>query len=77
MHYSDVTNIFIVKILLNSIFTNDLKRKDFFSKNFHSCRLSHFKALSMTTAFCDLILDFLEMYGLTLFKEIICYHEAI
>ena len=35
-------NIFIVKTLLNSAFTNDLKRKDFFSKNVHSCRLSLF-----------------------------------
>ena len=32
MQFSAVLNIFIVKTLLNSTFTNDLKRKEFFSK---------------------------------------------
>ena len=43
MQFSAVLNIFIVKTSLNSIFTNDLKRKDFFSKNVHSYRPSLFK----------------------------------
>ena len=43
MQFSAIVNRFIVK-KLNSAFTNDLKRKDFFSKNVHSCRLSLFKA---------------------------------
>ena len=30
MQFSAVLNIFIVKTYFNSIFTNDLKRKDFF-----------------------------------------------
>ena len=34
MQFLAVLNIFIVKTYLNSIFTNDLKRKDFFSKMF-------------------------------------------
>ena len=33
MQFSAVLNMFIVKIYLNSIFTNDLKRKEIFSKN--------------------------------------------
>ena len=43
MQFSAVLDIFIVKKYLNSIFTNDLKRKYFFSKNVHSYRLSLFK----------------------------------
>ena len=43
MQFSAVLNIFIVKTQLNSIFTNDLKRKEFFSKNVHSCRVRSFK----------------------------------
>ena len=43
MQFSAVLNIFIVKTKLNFIFTNDLKRKDFFSKNVHSYRPSLFK----------------------------------
>ena len=39
MQFSAIANRFIVKTKLNSTFTNDLKRKDFFSKNVHSCRL--------------------------------------
>ena len=37
-----VVNRFIVKAKLNSIYTNDYKRKYFFSENVHNCRLSHF-----------------------------------
>ena len=37
MQFSAALNIFIVKTLLNTIFTNGLKRKYFFfSKNVHS-----------------------------------------
>ena len=43
MPFSAVLNILIVKTQLNSTFTNDLKRKDFFSKNVLSYRLSLFK----------------------------------
>ena len=42
MWFSAVVNRFIVKTSLNTTFTNNLKRKDFFWKNVHSCRLSHF-----------------------------------
>ena len=34
MQFSAVQNIFIVKTLLNSTFTNDLKKKNFFRKMF-------------------------------------------
>ena len=44
MQFSAKCNRFIVKTLLNSTFTNDLKRKDNFSKNVHSCTLSLFNA---------------------------------
>ena len=43
MQFSATVNRFIVKTYLNSAFTNDLKRKEFFSKNVNSCRLSLFK----------------------------------
>ena len=43
MHFSAVLNIFIVITKLNSTFTNNIKRKDFFSKNVHSYILSLFK----------------------------------
>ena len=43
MQFSAIVNRFIVKTYLNSAFENDLKRKQFFSKNVHSCRLSLFK----------------------------------
>ena len=43
MQFSAVLNIFIVKTKLNSTFTNDLKRKYFFSKNVHSYRVCSFK----------------------------------
>ena len=43
MQISAVLNIFILKTELNSTFTNDLKRKEKFSKNVHSYRLSLFK----------------------------------
>ena len=42
MQFSAVLNIFIVKVYFNSIFTNDLKRKDFLKK-VHSYRPSLFK----------------------------------
>ena len=42
MQFSAIVNRFIVKTYLNSAFTNDLKRKENFSKNVHSCRLSLF-----------------------------------
>ena len=47
MQLSAVLNIFIVKTYLNSIFTNDLKRNFFFSKNVHSYRSSLFKETTM------------------------------
>ena len=43
MQFSAVLNIFIVKTQLNSTFTNDLKRKEIFSKNVHSYRVCSFK----------------------------------
>ena len=43
MQFSATVNRFIVKTYLNSAFTNDLKRKENFSKNVNSCRLSLFK----------------------------------
>ena len=43
MQFSAVVSRFIVKAELNSISTNDLKRKYYFSENVHNCRLSHFK----------------------------------
>ena len=43
MQISAVLNMLIVKTKLNSIFTNDLKRKENFSKNVHSYRPSLFK----------------------------------
>ena len=49
MQFSAVLNIFIVKTLLNSIFTNDLKRKYFFSKNVHSYRPSLFNMVTKHT----------------------------
>ena len=42
MQFSAVLNIFIVKTKLNSTFTNDLKRKENFSKNVHSYRVCSF-----------------------------------
>ena len=50
MQFSAIVNRFIVKTYrLNSAFTNDLKRKFFFSKNVHSCRLSLFKFITKHT----------------------------
>ena len=43
VQFSAILNMFIVKIYLNSIFTNDLERKDCFSKNVPSYRPSLFK----------------------------------
>ena len=45
MQFSAIANRFIVKTLLNSTFTNDLKRKLKKSKNVHSCRLSLFNLM--------------------------------
>ena len=42
MQFSAVLNIFIVKTLLISNFTNDLKRKENFSKNVQSYRVCSF-----------------------------------
>ena len=42
VQFSVVLSIFIVKTYLNSTFTNDLKRKQNFSKNVHSYRLCSF-----------------------------------
>ena len=42
VQFSAMVNRFIVKTLLNSTFTNDLKRKLKKSENVHSCRLSLF-----------------------------------
>ena len=43
MQFSAVLNIFIVKTKLYSTFTNDLKRKENFSKNVHIYRECSFK----------------------------------
>ena len=43
MQFSAVLNMFIVKTYLNSIFTNDLKRKENFSKNVQCYRVCSFK----------------------------------
>ena len=43
MQFSAVLNMFIVKTYLNSIFTNDFKRKENFSKNVQSYRVCSFK----------------------------------
>ena len=51
MQFSAVLNMFIVKTYLNSIFTNDLKRKDFFRKIFkvteYAALKEYFQALEM------------------------------
>ena len=43
MQFLAELNMFIVKTSLNPICTNDLKRKENFSKNVHSYRASLFK----------------------------------
>ena len=45
VQFSAVLNILIVKTYLNSIFTNNLKRKENFSKNVQNYRLCSFKEL--------------------------------
>ena len=57
MHLSAIVNRFIVKTELNSAITNDLQRKENFSKNLHSCRLSLFKLLT------EHYLEFLSLTG--------------
>ena len=42
MQFSAVLNMFIVKTYLNSIFTDDLKRNENFSKNVQSYRVCSF-----------------------------------
>ena len=44
MRFSAVLSIFIVKAKLNSTFTNDLKRKDFFRKMF---KVTEYAALKL------------------------------
>ena len=46
MQFSAVLNMFIVKTYLNSVFTNDLKRKENFSKNVQSYRVCSFNESS-------------------------------
>ena len=59
MQFSAVLNISIVKTQSNSTFTNDLKRKYFFSKNVHSCRVCSFKR----AIWCDIA------YWISLYKH--------
>ena len=49
MQFSAVLNIFIVKTYINSIFLKMIK-KNFFSKNVHSYRLSLFKNTTLSCA---------------------------
>ena len=58
MQFSDVLNIFIVKRLLNSIFTNLF----FFSKNVHSYKPSLFKLSSLRTCSSSVNVKGLHMY---------------
>ena len=55
MQFSAVLNMFIVKTYLNSIFTNDLKRKENFSKNVQSYRVCSFKLFSLS--------DYMRIFG--------------
>ena len=45
MQFSAIEYRFIVKTKLNSAFTNDLKRKEIFSKNVQSYRLCSFNEI--------------------------------
>ena len=47
MQFSAVLNIFIMKTELNSIFKNDLKRKEMFSKNVQSYRLCSLNSIEL------------------------------
>ena len=49
MQFSAKVNSFNVKTLLNSAFTYGLKRKEFFLKNVHSCRLGLFNIALLFT----------------------------
>ena len=49
MQFSAVLIMFIVKTYLNSIFTNDLNRKEIFSKNIQSYRVSSFKLILISS----------------------------
>ena len=63
MQFSAIVNSFIVKNILNSAFTNDLKTKIKISKNDHSLLPSLFKAPIATAAddkFCNISLNFSE-----------------
>ena len=50
MQFSAVLNMFIVKTYINSIFTNDLKRKENFSKNVQSYRVCSFELWQLLTS---------------------------
>ena len=64
-------NRLIVKAYFNSIFTNDLKRKEFFFlKNVHNCRLSHFKHfISVFRLFCKINLGGWDKVGLCIYQS--------
>ena len=65
MQFLAVLNIFIVKTKLNSTFTNDLKRKYFFSKNVHSYRVCSFNATigKKVVCFSRLLKCLRSLYG--------------
>ena len=61
-----------MKAYFNSIFTNDLKRKDFFFffENVHNCRLSHFKHfISVFRLFCKINLGGWDKVGLGIYQS--------
>ena len=64
MQFLTVLNMFIVKTELISIFTNDLKRKEHFSKNVHSYRPSLFKQMEkkVFTNLCSLSFVYLDLF---------------
>ena len=79
MQFSAVVNRFIVKTKLNSTFTNDLKRKEFFSKNVYSCRLSLFKIHTAfpTSIFVIFMIYFFSLHTISSFLKsslLYCYH---
>ena len=68
MQFSAIVNRFIMKALLNSAFTNDLKRKENFSKIVHSCRLSLFKEHFEFEQYLNIIKNFDKRRSLTKFR---------